>query len=167
MDYPDPDDGEYHTYRVNGSNLSEILHEGLGAKDNLVNAINELLVRSRINTRLLADKIIASNLDWRNLLVFADSIKNHAFNDSDVPNLLDAINWIQTAEIGPFVEDINPDIVNDDDETVETITEALNVIFERAMENRDRIGYDSVNKQWFALNTDEKETLTEAINEVD
>ena len=169
-DYPDPDDGEYHTYRVNGSNLSEVLHEGLGAKDNLVNAINEELVRTRINTRLMADKIVESDLNWKNLLEFADSIKNNAFKNSTVPNLLAALNWIQTAEIGLFKENLDQNItkeVEGEQKVVENITEALNVIFQEAESNRDRIGYDRINKQWIALNTDNKDSLTDAINEVD
>ena len=170
MDYPDADDGEYHTYRVNGSNLSEVLHEGLAARDNLVNAINEDLVRTRINTRLIADTIVGSNLDWRNLLEFANSIKNNAFKNSEVPNLLDALNWIQEAEIGPFKEELNPNInkeVDGEQEIAEHITEALNIIFQEAEDNRDRIGYDRINKRWIELTTDKKDSLTEAINEVD
>ena len=169
-DYPDPDDGEYHTYRVNGSNLSEVLHEGLGAKDSLVNAINEDLVRTRINTRLIADKIVESNLNWQNLLEFADSIKNQAFKNSTVPNLLTALNWIQTAEIGPFKENLDQNItkeVEGEQKVVENITEALNVIFQEAESNRDRIGYDRISKHWIELTTDNKDSLAEAINEVD
>lgn len=166
MDYPDPDDGEYHTYKANGSDLANKLHEGFGDKSNIVNAVNEDLVRTRINTRLLADKIVESNLDWQNLLEFADSIKNQAFRNSVVPNVLAAINWIQTAEIGPFKEEIDPNIKKDN-ATVENITEALNVIFTEAEENRDRIGYDRTTGQWIELTTDNKDTLTEAINETD
>jgi len=170
MDYPDPDDGEYHTYRATGSNLSEVLHNGFGDKSSLIAAINEDLVRTRINTRLLSDKTVGTNLEWQNLLVFADSIKNNAFKDSEIPNLLDAINWIQNEEIGTFNEDINPDIVKEvdgEEVTVETITEALNVIFDYFNFLRDRIGYDTVSGNLIDLTTDAKETLTDAINEVD
>ena len=165
-EFVDPDDNQYHDYKVTGSNLNEKLHEGFGDKTSLVNAINEDLVRTRINTRLMADKIVESNLDWQNLLEFSDSIRNQAFRNSTIPNLLDALNWIQEAEIGLFKETINPNIKKDE-ETVNTITDALNVIFQEAEENRDRIGFDRVNKQWIALNTDKKNTLTEAINEID
>jgi hypothetical protein len=58
----------------------------------------------------MADKIVESNLDWQNLLDFADSIKNQAFRLSQIHNLLDALNWVQTKEIGPFREEINSDI---------------------------------------------------------
>jgi len=129
--------------------------------------LNEDLVRTRINTRFIADKIVGSDLNWQNLLVFADSIKNQAFKNSTVPNILAALNWIQTAEIGPFKEEINPEIINNDEETVNNITEALNSIFKEAEENRNRIGYDRINKQWIELTTDNKDNLTEAINEVD
>lgn len=175
QDYPDPDDGEYHTFRATGSNLADNLHEGIGDKSSLVSAINEDLVRTRINTRLLADTIVGSDLNWQNLLVFADSIKNQAFKNSTIPNVLAALNWMQTAEIGPFKEELNSDISKEitDEEgnkqkiTAEHITEALNIIFEEAEANRDRIGYDRVAKEWIALNTDKNETLTEAINEID
>ena len=169
-DYPDPDDGEYHTYRANGSNLSDVLHDGFGDKETIVGAINEDLVRTRINTRLLADVIVESDLNWQNLLVFADSIKNNAFKNSVVPNVLAALNWIQTAEIGPFKEELNSNIskeVEGEQQIAENITEALNIIFQEAEENRDRIGYDRIQKQWIELNTDNKDSLTEAINEVD
>ena len=163
-------DGVDHNFRATGSNLEDKLHVGIGDKSSLVAAINEDLVRTRINTRLLADTIVEANLDWQNLLVFADSIKNQAFKNSVVPNVLAALNWMQTAEIGPFKEELNPAInktVDGEDVTAEHITEALNIIFNEAEENRDRIGYDRQNKQWIELNTDEKDTLTEAINEVD
>ena len=169
-DYPDPDDGEYHNYRANGSNLAELLHQGFGDKTSVVNAINEDLVRTRINTRLMADKIVESDLDWQTLLTFADSIKNQAFKNSTIPNLLDALNWIQTAEIGPFKEELDSNIAKEVDgqkTTAEHITEALNIIFNEAEENRDRIGFDRINKQWIALTTDKKDNLTNAINEVD
>ena len=175
-DYPDPDDGNYHTYKADGSNLSEKLHDGFNDKSSVVNAINEDLVRTRINTRLLADKIVGSDIqNWEQLLVFADSIKNQAFKNSTVPNVLAALNWIQTAEIGPFKEELNPNIskeIEDEEGTIqkvtaEHITEALNIIFQEAEDNRDRIGYDRINKTWVALNTDDNENLTEAINEVD
>lgn len=175
QDYPDPDDDEYHTFRATGSNLADNLHEGIGDKSSLVSAINENLVRTRINTQLIADTIVESDLNWEDLLIFADSIKNQAFKNSNVPNILDALNWIQTAEIGPFKEELNPDISKEitDEEgnkqkvTAEHITQALNIIFEEAEANRDRIGYDRVAKEWIALNTDNNDTLTEAINEVD
>lgn len=169
-DYPDPDDNEYHTYRATGSNLSENLHSGFGNKTSVVNAINEDLIRTRINTQLMANKIVESDLDWQNLLEFADSIKNQAFKANVIPNLLDALNWIQTAEIGPFKEELNPNITKNVDGinvVVENITEALNTIFEEAESNKDRIGYDRVNKTWIELTTDKKNNLTEAINEVD
>lgn len=175
LDYPDPDDGEYHTYRANGSNLENSLHEGFGDKSNLVSAINEDLVRTRINTKLIADTIVESDLQWNNILVFADSIKNHAFKSSAVPNILAALNWMQTGEIGPFKEELNSSITKEitDDQgniqriTAENITEALNIIFEEAENNRNRIGYDRTNRKWIELNTDNKDNLTEAINEVD
>ena len=174
-EYKDPDDDQYHDYKATGSNLSDKLHEGIGDKSSLVSAINEDLVRTRINTRLIADKIVESNLEWKTLLEFADSIKNQAFKTSNVPNILAALNWMQTAEIGPFKEELNSNIskeITDEDGnvqevTAEHITEALNIIFTEAEENRDRIGYDRANKQWIALNTDNKDTLTDAINEVD
>jgi len=61
---------------------------------------------------------------------------------------------MQTAEIGPFKEELNSDIskeITDEDGniqkvTAEHITEALNIIFTEAEENRDRIGYDRVKK---------------------
>ena len=175
LDYPDPDDGQYHTYKASGSDIQEVLHSGFGDKSTVIGAINEDLVRTRINTRLLADKIVESDLDWQNLLVFADSIKNQAFKNSVVPNILAALNWMQTAEIGPFKEELNINITKNVDDgegnidkvTVENITEALNVIFAEAEENRDRIGYDRANNKWIDLNTDKNNTLTEAINEVD
>lgn len=178
-------DGQIHNYRADGSNLSDNLHEGFGDKKTLVGAVNEDLVRTRINTRLLADKIVESDLEWKNLLVFADSIKNHAFKNSTVPNVLAALNWMQTGEIGPFKEELNSNItkeITDDwgdtqrvtDDwgdtqrvTAENITEALNIIFEEAENNRDRIGYDRTNRKWIELNTDDNENLTDAINEVD
>ena len=169
-DYPDPDDGEYHNYRAKGSTLGELLHVGFGDKSSLLNAVNEDLVRTRINTRLIADTIVESDLDWQQLLVFADSIKNQAFKNSNVPNILAALNWMQTAEIGPFKEELNSNIskeVNGQKTVAEHITEALNIIFEEAEQNRDRIGYDRINKTWIELSTDKKDNLTNAINEVD
>jgi len=97
----------------------------------------------------MADKIVESNLDWQTLLTFADSIKNQAFKNSTIPNLLDALNWIQTAEIGPFKEELDSNISKEVDgqkTTAEHITEALNIIFNEAEENRDRIGFDRINK---------------------
>jgi hypothetical protein len=41
------------------------LHSGIGDKSSIVAAINEDLVRTRINTRLMADKIVESDLDWQ------------------------------------------------------------------------------------------------------
>jgi hypothetical protein len=118
---------------------------------------------------------VQSDLNWTDLLVFADSIKNQAFKNSTVPNILAALNWIQTAEIGPFKEELNSNISKEitDEEgnvqkvTAEHITEALNLIFKEAEKNRDRIGYDRIHKKWIDLNTDKKDTLTDAINEVD
>lgn len=169
-DYPDPDDGEYHNYRAKGSNLAELLHEGFRDKVSILSAVNEDLVRTRINTRLIADKVVGSDLDWSNLLQFADSIKNQAFRANTIPNLLDALNWIQTAEIGPFKEELDTNISKEVDGqkvTAEHITEALNIIFTEAEENRDRIGYDKVHKQWIELTTDKKTNLSDAINEID
>lgn len=162
---------EEEFFVADGSNLAEKLHEGLGDKTSVVSAINEDLIRTRINTQLIADKIVeADSTGWESLLVFADSIKNQAFKTSKIPNLLAALNWVQTAEIGPFKEELNPNIAVITDEqktTAQHITEALNIIFAEAEENRDRIGYDRINRKWIALNTDNNETLTEAINEVD
>jgi len=63
----------------------------------------------------MADKIVESDLDWQTLLTFADSIKNQAFKNSTIPNLLDALNWIQTAEIGPFKEELDSNIAKEVD----------------------------------------------------
>lgn len=174
-DYIDPDDGQHHNYRIVSSDLSERLHPGIGDKSSIVSAINEDLVRTRINTRLMADKIVESDLDWQQLLTFAEQIDKYAFKNSNIKNLLAALNWIQDAEIGPFKDELDSSITKDviDDEgnvqrvTTENITEALNLIFKEAEENRDRIGYDRTNRTWIELNTDSKENLTEAINEVD
>ena len=168
-------DGLPHNFRVSGSNLSEQLHEGIGDKSSIVSAINEDLERTRINTKLLAGKIVESNLEWQDILEFAEQIRNNAFKNSTIPNILDALNWIQNAEIGPFKEELDSNITKeilDEDENpqrviVDNITEALNIIFKEVEENRERIGFDKTNKQWIELTTDNKDTLTEAINEVD
>ena len=85
-EYPDPDDGQYHIYRATGSTLSEKL-ETIN-KENLVNAINEDYTRTLINTQLIGDTIVTDLNNWKTLLEFADSIKNQAFKDSEIPNFL-------------------------------------------------------------------------------
>jgi hypothetical protein len=109
-DYVDPDDNEYHNYKANNSTLSQSLNEDFRDKVSVVQAINEDLVRTQINTKLIAGKTIGSDLDWSNILDFADSIKNQAFRLNQIHNLLDALNWVRTKEIGPFREEINSDI---------------------------------------------------------
>lgn len=157
-EYPDQDDGEYHTFRANGSDLAEKLLTN--DKSSLVNAINEDYTRTLVNTKLIGDLTVSDLDNYKTILEFTGSIKNQAFKDSDVPNLLAAINWMQENEIGPFKEDLNPNIEAD------TITEALNNIFANDERGSDRIGRDS-DGQWIELNTDRSDTLTEAINEVD
>ena len=144
-------EGESIHQRVTGSNIDEQLHTT--AKTSLVAAINEN--KDRIDK---THQLINATSD-NNTLAFCEYILSHKSEwTNNIKNLLDALNWIQENEIGAFLDD------NDIPET-NTITEALNALFEEAEDNRERIGF--ANNQWIALNTDKNENLTEAINEVD
>lgn len=140
--------------RVTGSDIESKLETT--NKLSLVNAINE--DKTRVDkTHKLVNGLESKTTD--EVLAFCQYILDHKTTwTNNTKNLLDALNWIQDFEIGNFLDNIEISDVN-------TITEALNAIFEEAEENRERIGY--TNNQWIELNTDKNSNLTEAINEVD
>lgn len=152
--------------RANGSNIDSVLQTT--DKSSLVNAINE--DKTRVDkTHRLINAIDSLTID--EALAFSQYILSHKTDwTNNTRNLVDALNWIQESEIGHFLDDLNINITkleNNERVTVENITEALNSIFTEAEENRARIGYDSANRRWIALNTDHNSNLTDAINEVD
>ena len=152
-DYVDQEGNSIHQ-RVTGSDLEEKLHTT--EKGSLVDAINE--DKTRVDkTHKLINASESSTSD--EVLAFCEYILEHKTSwTNNTKNLLDALNWIQEVEIGTFLDDIQ--IPN-----VETITEALNALFQEAEDNKERIGWD--NNHWISLNTDKNSNLTDAINEVD
>lgn len=152
-DYVDTE-GESIHQRASGSDIDEKLNTT--DKTSLVSAINENKTRVDKTHRLI--NAVDSKTE-NELLAFCDYILEHKTEwTNNTRNLLEALNWIQEIEIGAFIDDITiPE--------VETITEALNALFNEAEENRRRIGF--LNNQWIELNTDRNNNLTEAINEVD
>lgn len=78
--------------KAHGSTLSDNLHEDFAHRSSVVDAVNETLERTEKNLQSISG--------LNEILYFADQIRNNAFTDSDVPNLLDAINWVQDHEIG-------------------------------------------------------------------
>ena len=154
-DYTDIEGDSIHE-RVTGSDIETKLITT--TKASLADAINE--DKTRVDkTHKLINATDSQTTD--EVLAFCDYIVQHKNTwTNNTRNLLEALNWIQETQIGEFLDDnIIPN--------VDTVTEALNSIFTEAEENRDRIGYDRVNKQWIALTTDKNQNLTEAINEVD
>lgn len=154
-DYIDTEGDSIHE-RVTGSDIETKLTTT--TKASLADAINE--DKTRVDkTHKLINATDSQTTD--EVLAFCDYIVQHKNTwTNNTRNLLEALNWIQETQIGEFLDDnIIPN--------VDTVTEALNSIFTEAEENRDRIGYDRVNKQWIALTTDKNQNLTEAINEVD
>lgn len=154
-DYTDTEGDSIHE-RVTGSDIETKLITT--TKASLADAINE--DKTRVDkTHKLINATDSQTTD--EVLAFCDYIVQHKNTwTNNTRNLLEALNWIQETQIGEFLDDnIIPN--------VDTVTEALNSIFTEAEENRDRIGYDRVNKQWIALTTDKNQNLTEAINEVD
>lgn len=154
-DYIDTEGDSIHE-RVTGSDIETKLITT--TKASLADAINE--DKTRVDkTHKLINATDSQTTD--EVLAFCDYIVQHKNTwTNNTRNLLEALNWIQETQIGEFLDDnIIPN--------VDTVTEALNSIFTEAEENRDRIGYDRVNKQWIALTTDKNQNLTEAINEVD
>lgn len=154
-DYTDTEGNSTHE-RVTGSDIETKLITT--TKASLADAINE--DKTRVDkTHKLINATDSQTTD--EVLAFCDYIVQHKNTwTNNTRNLLEALNWIQETQIGEFLdENIIPN--------VDTVTEALNSIFTEAEENRDRIGYDRVNKQWIALTTDKNQNLTEAINEVD
>lgn len=152
-DYVDSEGNSIHQ-RVTGSDIEEKLETT--NKSSLVDAINEDKVRVD-KTRKLIDASNSSTED--EVLAFCEYIIEHKTSwKNNTKNLLEALNWIQEKEIGAFLDD---NVVPE----AETITEALNIIFQNAEDNKERIGF--ANNQWIALNTDRNSNLTEAINEVD
>lgn len=101
--------------RAQGSTLSDNLHEYFIHRSSIVGALNETLLKSEDN--------LQSIQGLNEILYFADQIRNNAFSDSNVPNLLDAINWIQEHEIGTISSD-----------EYETIAEALQIVFNKLKE---------------------------------
>lgn len=134
--------------RVNGNNLNNILTTE--NKNSVVGALNELLTRSK--NQNIVDFGIEIPLENPK-----DTLRQISASIKDRSSLVAALNWIQDVEIGDFTDFLNFDALN--------ITEALNIIYEQAINNRDRIGFDG--SEWIVLNTDNKNSLTEAINEVD
>ena len=154
-DYTDTEGDSVHE-RVTGSDIETKLITT--TKASLADAINE--DKTRVDkTHKLINATDSQTTD--EVLAFCDYIVQHKNTwTNNTRNLLEALNWIQETQIGEFLDDnIIPN--------VDTVTEALNSIFTEAEENRDRIGYDRVNKQWIALTTDKNQNLTEAINEID
>lgn len=154
-DYIDTEGDSIHE-RVTGSDIETKLITT--TKASLADAINE--DKTRVDkTHKLINATDSQTTD--EVLAFCDYIVQHKNTwTNNTRNLLEALNWIQETQIGEFLDDnIIPN--------VDTVTEALNSIFTEAEENRDRIGYDRINKQWIALTTDKNQNLTEAINEVD
>ena len=152
-DYIDTEGSSIHQ-RVTGSDIEEKLQTT--DKTSLVNAINEDKTRVDKTHKLINAQESKTEDE---ALAFCDYILNHKNNwINNTRNLLEALNWIQEVELGSFIDDIQVPDVN-------TVTEALNSIFQEAEENRERIGFK--NGQWIALTTDKNENLTEAINEVD
>lgn len=154
-DYTDTEGNSTHE-RVTGSDIETKLITT--TKASLADAINE--DKTRVDkTHKLINATDSQTTD--EVLAFCDYIVQHKNTwTNNTRNLLEALNWIQETQIGEFLDDnIIPN--------VDTVTEALNSIFTEAEENRDRIGYDRVNKQWIALTTDKNQNLTEAINEID
>lgn len=155
QDYTDTEGESVHE-RVTGSNIASVLQTT--TKTSLVAAINEDKTRIDKTHKLInaADSQITDEV-----LAFCNYIVTHKNNwTNNTRNLLDALNWIQETQIGEFLDENT--VPNAD-----TVTEALNIIFAEAEDNRDRIGYDRVNDEWIALTTDNHSNLTEAINEVD
>ena len=76
-----------------------------------------------------------------------------------INNIVEVLNFIQDTEIGNFEGELNQLIDAD------TITEALNFIFDEAEANKERIGWK--NNQWIALTTRDNTNLSDAINEID
>lgn len=134
--------------RVNGNDLEEVLNTE--NKDSIISALNELLQRIKNHNNL--DFGAEVPLDgYKELLnLITENIK-------DRTSLVNALNWIQNSEIGQFAEDL--------DFNSDTITNALNLIFKEAEENRKRIGWDG--EKWIVLTTKNNSNLSEAINEVD
>lgn len=152
-DYVDSEGNSTHQ-RVTGSDIENTL--STTDKTSIVAAINEN--KNRVDkTHKLINATDSSIQD--ELLDFCQYILDHKTTwTNNTRNLLEALNWIQDNEIGDFIDDIEIQNVN-------TITEALNVIFAQAEENKERIGF--ANNQWIELNTDKNSNLTDAINEVD
>ncbi len=152
-DYSDTEGNSTHQ-RATGSNIGTVLNTS--DKTSIIAAINENKNRVDKTHKL----INATDSSTQNeLLEFCEYILEHKTNwTNNTRNLLEALNWIQDNEIGDFIDDIN---IQDAD----TITEALNIIFDEAEDNKERIGF--ANDQWIELNTDSNSNLTEAINEVD
>ena len=119
-------------YKAEGSTFPQTIDSGFKNNSSILDTLNELIERTRINNKLLSGKIVDNTLKWNTLLQFVSHIQNNAFNEGDVPNLLQAINWIQEQEIGPFNGKIQ--IYDSDGNTktvnVGSITEALKELFQ-------------------------------------